>query len=75
MAKDTAACIGLAALHMLLQDEDPVLITLPSDHYVSDPEAFHAALQTESNALRMQLALSRSACGQPARRRAMAISG
>ncbi|BFH16089.1 mannose-1-phosphate guanylyltransferase [Paenibacillus dendritiformis] len=46
MAKDTAACIGLAALHMLLQDEDPVLITLPSDHYVSDPEAFHAALQT-----------------------------
>ncbi|MCY9553161.1 sugar phosphate nucleotidyltransferase [Paenibacillus apiarius] len=46
MARDTAACIGLSALHMLMADEDPVLITLPSDHYISDPDAFHEALRS-----------------------------
>lgn len=45
MARDTAACIGLSALHMLKSDEDPVLITLPSDHYIADSDAFHEALQ------------------------------
>lgn len=43
--RDTAACIGLSALHMLLSDQDPVLITLPADHYISDPETFHQALE------------------------------
>lgn len=46
MARDTAACIGLSALHMIMAEEDPVLITLPSDHYISDPEAFYEVLQT-----------------------------
>ncbi|EJW16602.1 sugar phosphate nucleotidyltransferase [Paenibacillus alvei] len=46
MARDTAACIGLSALHMIAADEDPVLITLPSDHYISDTDAFHEALRS-----------------------------
>ncbi|WP_260612260.1 mannose-1-phosphate guanylyltransferase [Paenibacillus popilliae] len=46
MARDTAACIGLSALQLSADDEDPILITLPSDHYISDPDAFHEALRT-----------------------------
>ncbi|CAM4411686.1 NTP transferase domain-containing protein [Paenibacillus alkaliterrae] len=44
VAKDTAACIGFSALR-LMEEEDSVLITLPSDHYISDPEIYCQALQ------------------------------
>lgn len=45
MAKDTAACIGLSAITMLLKGEDPVMITMPSDQYISDINEYHQALR------------------------------
>lgn len=45
-ARNTAACIGLAAVHALVEykGEDPVLIVLPADHAVKDEERLRAAL-------------------------------
>ncbi|CAM4332492.1 NTP transferase domain-containing protein [Paenibacillus alkaliterrae] len=45
MAKNTAACIGLAAIHFLRKQEDPILITIPADHSIEGEEAFREALQ------------------------------
>lgn len=45
-SRDTAACTGLAAMKFLQNEQDPVLITLPSDHYIEGEEAFRDALMT-----------------------------
>jgi mannose-1-phosphate guanylyltransferase len=45
VAKNTAACIGYSAIK-LMEEEDSVLITLPADHYIADPEKYCQALQT-----------------------------
>lgn len=45
IGRDTAACIGLSALQLLLNGEDPVLITLPSDHFISEDDQYLEALQ------------------------------
>ena len=45
-ARNTAPCIGLAALCILDEDPEAILVVLPSDHHVSDEPAFIAALQT-----------------------------
>ncbi len=46
-AKNTAACIGLAAVYLLSesQEEDPVLIVLPADHSIKDEEALRRTLR------------------------------
>lgn len=44
-AKNTAPCIGLAAMRLLKEDDDPVMVVLPSDHQVEDEEAFREALE------------------------------
>ncbi len=46
MAKNTAACIGLAAVHALAESPggDPVLIVLPADHAIKDDARLRAAL-------------------------------
>jgi mannose-1-phosphate guanylyltransferase len=55
--KNTASCIGLAALHIQKITGDDVMIVLPSDHTISDPrkylEVIAAAAQfaTKENAL------------------------
>jgi mannose-1-phosphate guanylyltransferase len=38
--RDTAPCIGFAALSLLKVDNDAIMITLPADHYVPDVEGF-----------------------------------
>jgi mannose-1-phosphate guanylyltransferase len=45
-ARNTAACIGLSAVVALLNRDrsDPVLVTLPADHTVSDEEGLRRAL-------------------------------
>lgn len=45
-ARNTAACIGLAAVHALVESsgEDPVLVVLPADHAVKDEERLRSAL-------------------------------
>ncbi|CAM4414963.1 mannose-1-phosphate guanylyltransferase [Paenibacillus tarimensis] len=48
-ARDTAAAIGLAAIRLLDQSQDPVLITLPADQYIGDNEAYISALKSAAD--------------------------
>ena len=45
-ARNTAACIGLAALHILRLNPEGVMVVLPSDHLVKDQDAFQQAVRT-----------------------------
>jgi mannose-1-phosphate guanylyltransferase/mannose-6-phosphate isomerase len=43
--KNTAPCIGLAALEVMIRDPDAMMIILPADHWVSDVPAFRRTLK------------------------------
>jgi len=43
-AKNTAPCIGLAALHMRRLDPDAVMASLHADHHITNEEGFRQAL-------------------------------
>jgi len=43
-ARNTAPCVGLAALHVAARDRKGVMLMLPADHHIGRPEAFRAAL-------------------------------
>ncbi|KPU43679.1 alginate biosynthesis protein AlgA [Oxobacter pfennigii] len=38
--KNTAACIGLAAIHIMDKDKDGVMVVLPSDHIIKNNQEF-----------------------------------
>ena len=42
--RDTAACIGLAALALLQKDSDAVMAVMPSDHVITEIGSFQQAL-------------------------------
>jgi len=42
--KNTAPCIGLAALEVVRRDADAVMLVLPADHWVADVKAFQRTL-------------------------------
>ncbi|MBC7105517.1 MAG: NTP transferase domain-containing protein, partial [Firmicutes bacterium] len=42
--RDTAAAVGLAALHVARRDPEAVMAVLPADHYIADPEGFAETL-------------------------------
>ena len=44
IGRNTAPCIGLAAMHIRKKDPDAVMCVLPSDHLIADTEAFLASL-------------------------------
>lgn len=44
MARNTAPAIGVAALHIVANDPDGVMLVLPADHLIRDEAAFHAAV-------------------------------
>jgi len=44
--KNTAPCIGLAALEILRRDPAGVMIVLPADHWVADAPAFRSTLKS-----------------------------
>lgn len=44
-ARNTAAALGLAAVHLLHRDPDAVLGALPADHHISDRAGFVAAVE------------------------------
>jgi mannose-1-phosphate guanylyltransferase len=46
IGRNTAPCIGWAALHVERRDPDGVLAVMPSDHLVADEPAFMAAVRT-----------------------------
>ena len=48
MARNTAPCIGLAAIHALARDPDAVLAVLPADHHIEDEKAFLRIVQAAS---------------------------
>jgi len=43
--RDTAPCIGLAALEVLRNDPAGIMVVMPSDHVISPDAAFQAAIQ------------------------------
>jgi len=45
-ARNTAPCIGLGALAVLARDPEGVVAVVPSDQFVSRPEAYQQALHT-----------------------------
>jgi mannose-1-phosphate guanylyltransferase len=44
--RDTAPCIGLAAIHLLRRDPDATMVVLPSDHVISPDDTFQQAIVT-----------------------------
>jgi mannose-1-phosphate guanylyltransferase len=45
VGRNTAPCIGWAAVHVRRRDPDAVMAVLPADHHIGDPEAYGDALQ------------------------------
>lgn len=50
VGRNTAPCIGLAALHILSRTPDAVMLVLPSDHAVGDEIAFRRVLSDAGKA-------------------------
>jgi mannose-1-phosphate guanylyltransferase len=48
--KNTAPCIGLAAMEVMARDPSGVMLVVPADHWVADNQAFRSTLK---NALRV----------------------
>ena len=44
MGRNTAPAIALAALEAVAKGDDPILLVMPADHKIKDPEAFTAAV-------------------------------
>ncbi len=42
--RNTAPATAIAALRLLESEPDPVMLVMPSDHAITDAEAFHAAI-------------------------------
>ncbi len=45
LGKNTAPCIGLAALEVMRRDPNGVMVVLPADHWVADVKAFQRTLK------------------------------
>ena len=46
VGRNTAPCIGLAAMHIRKKDPDAVMFVLPSDHLIANTKGFLASLTT-----------------------------
>lgn len=44
-ARNTAPCVGLAAVHVLHQDPDGIMFVMPADHVISTADDFQQAAQ------------------------------
>jgi len=44
IGRDTSACLAFCALHLERRDQDSMLLALPADHFVGDPEAYRRTL-------------------------------
>lgn len=45
VAKNTAPCVAIAAEMLLKKDPDAVMVVLPADHHIEDPETFNDILK------------------------------
>ena len=50
VGRNTAPCIGLAALHILRRVPDAVMLVLPSDHRIGDEAAYRRVMQAAARA-------------------------
>jgi mannose-1-phosphate guanylyltransferase len=48
--RNTAPCIGLAALHLEKKDPEAVMVVLPADHAIKDEDEFTRCLQAAADA-------------------------
>lgn len=48
--RNTASCIGLAALHLERKDPEAVMVVLPADHLIKDEDAFLKCLKAAADA-------------------------
>ncbi|HDQ03368.1 MAG TPA: mannose-1-phosphate guanylyltransferase [Deltaproteobacteria bacterium] len=55
--KNTAACIGLAALHIIKKYGDGVMVLLPADHAIGNPEEYQKVLSAAIQATQQPEAL------------------
>ncbi|OAT80347.1 mannose-1-phosphate guanylyltransferase [Desulfotomaculum copahuensis] len=44
--RDTAAAVGLAAVHVRHRDPEGIMVVLPADHYIADVQRFQAVLRS-----------------------------
>lgn len=49
-ARNTAACIGYAAMEIVKKYEDGIMVIVPSDHFIKDEEEFARVLNLACNA-------------------------
>lgn len=48
-ARNTAPCVGLAALHVARKDPRGVIVMLPADHHIAKPAAFRDAIASAAD--------------------------
>jgi mannose-1-phosphate guanylyltransferase len=46
VAKNTAPCVAIAAELLIKQDPEAIMVVLPADHHITDPEEFQNILST-----------------------------
>jgi len=49
--RNTAPCIGLAAIHLLQEDPDAVMLVMPADHVIRPVERFLTAVHTAAQTI------------------------
>ncbi len=52
VGRNTAACIGLAALHVERISDDAPIVVLPADHFIADVESFAQTIRAASDIAR-----------------------
>jgi len=57
VGRNTAACIGLAALHIQKKAKDDIMVVLPSDHAIGDPERYRTVIAAAARAADKENAL------------------
>ncbi len=74
VGRNTAPCIGLAALHILKRIPDEVMLVLPSDHRIGDDAAFRRISRRLRGRPSTAIPSSPSASGRPGLKRGTATS-
>jgi mannose-1-phosphate guanylyltransferase len=46
VGRDTSACLGFCAIHIEQRDPDAIMLALPADHFIADPDAYRNTIQT-----------------------------
>lgn len=50
LGRNTAPCVGWAAAHVRRRDPDAILMVLPADHHIGDPDTYRKTLETALSA-------------------------